>query len=212
MYYLQHVHPASASAQSVYLTNFLPSGPCLCRVLHTSLSFLSLAPPTASPTPSSSNTSPLTEVLSVPINGRILRVAPIRTADTSDGKGRQRLAVLTDHHQPRLIILRYRHRQAGREKDVDEGKIEWCPIETEAVLLLDEMGRQAAESGLNLAIEQGDGASFLFSHTHAGILKVVPLQVDKGIDEAADLNNAFGVRCVDEMASSLRRCTDQCYA
>ena len=120
--------------------------------------------------------------------------------------------VLTDHHQPRLIILRYRHAQAGREKVEDEGKIQWCPVETEAVLLLDEMGRQAAESGLNLSIEQGDGASFLFSHTHAGILKVVPLQVDKGIDEAADLNKAFGVRCVDEMASSLRRCTDRCCA
>jgi hypothetical protein len=98
--------------------------------------------------------------------------------------------------------------------DGDEmhAKVNWTPTETESVLQLDEMGRAAAESGLNLEVEQGVGASYMFSHTHAGILKVAPLssagskrtldeegdvEVEETRDlEKIDLSRGFGVRCV----------------
>lgn len=112
----------------------------------------------------------------------------------------QKLAVLTDHHQPRLIILRYQS-QSNPHQQQNQTQIDWTPIKTESVLLLDEMGRPAAESGLNVEVEQGPGASFLFSHTHAGILKVAPLlgstsnKMKTNIDECStDLSRAFGVR------------------
>lgn len=207
MYYLHHVHPASASSQSVYLDTFLPSGPCLCRVLHTTLSFIALSSAASSISSSSSSTSsntirPLSEILSVPINARILRVAAIPPQTPG---GAQRLAVLTDHHHPRLIILAYQSAEQRQQRlgGIDgSNKVDWTPILTESVLQLDEMGRPAAESGLNIEVEQGPGASFLFSHTHAGQLKIAPLQssVFKNVDAASaskiktDLDRAFGVR------------------
>jgi hypothetical protein len=203
MYYLHHVHPASASSQSVYLDSFLPSGPCLCRVLHTSLSFIALSSAASLSSSSSSNAiRPLSEILTVPINARILRVAAIPPQEPG---GSQRMAVLTDHHQPRLIILAFQSNEQRQQKigSIDgSNKVDWTPIVTESVLLLDEMGRPAAESGLNIEVEQGPGASFLFSHTHAGQLKIAPLQssVFRNVDSASssknktDLDRAFGVR------------------
>ncbi|UZJ56725.1 hypothetical protein CBS101457_006045 [Exobasidium rhododendri] len=215
MYYLHHVHPASASSQSVYLANFLPSGPCLCRVLHTSLSFVALPDPHASSSSTSASSSstsikPLTEALSLPLNARILRVAVIPAS--SESGGRDRLAVLTDHHQPRLIILNYRDDAIHRADLTDEPsvKVDWTPIDTESVLQLDELGRAAAEGGLNLEVEQGVGASYLFSHTHTGRLKVASLSatgsreiVDgegdqviegSGKTDKIDLSTSFGVQ------------------
>jgi hypothetical protein len=71
------------------------------------------------------------------------------------------------------------------------------------VLLLDEMGRPAAESGLTVEVEQGPGAAFIYSHTHAGILKVAPLSssvsrlgsaASTSSKNKTDLDRAFGVR------------------
>lgn len=199
MHYLHHVHAASACAQTVYLSNFLPSGPCLCRVSHTSLSFIALP----STTSSSTSTAPLSEVLSAPLNARILRVVPIPSGEEGV---LDKIAILTDHHQPRLIILRYRSAQSqeGKSNGNTATFNDWTPIETEAVLLLDEMGRPAAESGLNLEIERGSDPAYMISHTHAGILKVVPLSQSiqksstrsKRADASREISftGAFGVR------------------
>lgn len=170
MYYIHHVHPPSASAQSVYLRRFFPSGPCLCVVQHTSLSFLSLQ--AAAQVPSTPRpVAPLGEIATLPINARILRVAPL-PSQAAAGVSDDRLAVLTDHHQPRLIILRY-NGAAGR-------------IVTEASLSLDELGRPPAESGLTLEIEGGSHAAFAFTHTYAGILRIARLTGVKDSNSDAD--------------------------
>ncbi|PWN32832.1 uncharacterized protein FA14DRAFT_78463 [Meira miltonrushii] len=199
MYYIHHVHNATASAQSLLLSNFLPSGPCLCVVKHASLSFLTLAEEDAD--------SALKEVLSVPINGRILRLARIKATEKSSTIASDRIAVLTDHHQPRLFVLHYNQTNQGiRSVDFDanaSSSSAWSPIETKESILLEELGRPAAESGLTLEVEEGIGALYAYCHTHAGKLKVARLKSESAgttqgetpfLSKLPDLAHAFSLR------------------
>lgn len=199
MYYIHHVHNATASAQSLLLPNFLPSGPCLCVVKHTSLSFLTLAEEDVD--------SVLKEVLSVPINGRILRVARVKLEEQNSTIASDRIAVLTDHHQPRLFVLHYNQTNKGI-RSVNFGannssSSAWSPIETQESILLEELGRPAAESGLTLEVEEGIGARYAYCHTHAGKLKIARLRSEAAettqdeteiLSKLPDLAHAFSLR------------------
>lgn len=177
MYYLHNVHAATASAQSVYLRRFLPFGPCLCVVQHTSLSFVALRSHTSA-------VAPLSELFSVPLNGRIIRIAVVPSHDMHH---LEKLLVLTDHHLPRLISLSY-DQQTGLPSELS--------IHTESALQLEELGRPPAESGQTLEVEEGQNSSYAYSHTHVGILKIIDVSPNSTNHDSINLAHAFDVRYV----------------
>ncbi|PWN51805.1 hypothetical protein IE53DRAFT_313283 [Violaceomyces palustris] len=169
MYYISHAHKSSATIQSLLLPNFLPSGPSLCLVHHSSLSFLAL------PGNSSSSAPLFSQLARFDLNARIISVSAVA----------HRLVLLTDHHMPRLIVLRHASAQESSSSRPNG-------IITEASLLLDEMARAPAELGLGLWVEQtlanlgaDSGPRAIVSHTHCGLLRVLPLASSSEVKQRA---------------------------
>ncbi|CAO1632797.1 unnamed protein product [Parajaminaea phylloscopi] len=161
---ITHLHKPSTQLQAVVLPSFLDADqPCLCIVKHSSLDFLAL-PTVAGVQGSTKNglptPSPLTLLASAEFNARILRVTP--------AQGHTRLAVLTDHHNPRLLLLRC---EKSRHAD---GKTSYAAVVDHSVLLT-EMARPAAELGLGVWTAKGAESEALVAHTHAGNVRVLSL-------------------------------------
>ena len=184
MLYLSHAHKPSTILQSLVLPDFFPSGPCLAHVHHTSIAFLSLpasqpssASPSSSPSSAPSAAAPLQEIATVDINARIIAVKALASAAGAHGKRHesQRLLVLTDHFNPRILVLT--HNGASDNH---------AAIATESTLLLDQIARAPAEIGLGLTVEPVASAGpshFLgqriaASHTHSGLLRILPILSD----------------------------------
>ncbi|EPQ28698.1 uncharacterized protein PFL1_04001 [Pseudozyma flocculosa PF-1] len=188
MLYLSHAHKASATLQSLVLPDFLPSGPSLAVVHHSSIVFLALPrqdKPAPALAPAPAATQPLQQVASVELNARILAVKSIAApAPASSPSGTQtqaqpgsaprpraasRLLVLTDHHNPRFVVLAHSARP-----DLGDNA-----ILTESTLVLDEPARPPAELGLDLLVEPASlhapGARFAATHTHSGLLRILPI-------------------------------------
>lgn len=207
MYYLAHAHPPSAASGALRLPAFLPTGlgACLCVVQHSSLVFRSLPSADGSSSGQSEKPpAPLAEIATAQLNARILRITALPAVSKSHGASgdaaevvapdQQRLAVLTDHHNPRLIILRHAT-PAELTADREAEHSEWNKIRTEAVLQLDELARSTAELGLGVWVEEalsasasgklGDdvgvwkGPRVAVAHTYSGLLKVMPINSGK---------------------------------
>lgn len=174
MHLISHFHPATASSVSIVLHNFIPGHPRLLAVVrHTVILLLALPSPSQDGTaaPSPSNLEIFKEVARIELNARIVALRQVSppSVPAATEKGKQtKLVILTDHHQSRLIVVRY----DASKTDTSQ------PFATEAVLQLEEIARPAAELGMGLAMEE-EGASaqpeYIVSHTHSGLLKVVPI-------------------------------------
>ncbi len=215
MLYVAHAHEASAIVQTLVLPRFLPTGPCLALVRHSSIDLLSLA--TQADTESSRNAAAglLETVHTVSVHARILSVQLVADPARPSDALAQTLLVLTDHYQPRLIAL-------SASLDPASGDIQ---VTTKATLALDEAARSPAEAALTICSEPStpatpatpasppSGQRIAIAHIYKGILKVVPLtkpqpsvahpdgdelMQDLGSPStsvrSADLTRAFGVR------------------
>lgn len=162
---ITHLHKPSTQLQSLPLPSFLaPDQPCLCIVKHSSLEFLSL-PSVTSPqdaVPSPSDIAPLAPLAHAEFNARILRVSLVG--------GSSRLAVLTDHHDPRLILLK--SEVASGSAGSSSTKMRYT-IFAEDSLLLDEMAKPAAELGLGVWTASANDKEVVVAHTHFGNLKIL---------------------------------------
>lgn len=155
---ITHLHQPTTQLQSLTLPNFLGDDqPCLCIVKHSSVEFLAL------PSVSSSSTSsqPFTKLAQVDLNARVLRVSPL-----SQGK---KLAVLTDHHDPRLMLLEAKDRRSST--GVSQLQYE---ITASLCVPLDELARPPSELGLGVWTATSGSQEAVLAHTHSGILKVLP--------------------------------------
>lgn len=209
MLYVAHAHEPSAILQTLLLASFLPTGPCLAVVKHSSIEFLSLT--TAAPT-SSGAAGLLEPVHTVTLHARIL-AAQVVTDPSSTDTSNQTLLILTDHYQPKLISL-------NASVDPNTGEVR---VQTSATLALDEVARSPAESALSVWTEPCSstaphlGQRIALSHVYKGVLKIVPLSAaaptsrvgratddaDEVMDEvslsdarsrAAHFSQSFGVR------------------
>ncbi|EST05408.1 Cleavage/polyadenylation specificity factor, A subunit, C-terminal [Kalmanozyma brasiliensis GHG001] len=165
MLYLAHAYEASAVLQTLPLASFLPTGPCLAVVKHSTVEFLSLA--TGVEESPSSAAGLLDLVQTVSLHARILSVQAV----TDPSSSRQTLLVLTDHYRPRLISL-------ASSVNPKNGEV---IIETTATLALDEVARSPAESALGIWTEPFSpttiklGQRIALSHVYKGVAKVVPM-------------------------------------
>ncbi len=185
MHLVSHLHQASAAVASAVLDDFLlPEHPrVLAVVQHTRIVLLSLPAATPPPSPQTSSSEAessglLSEVGRIELNARILAIravssGPTSSASSSDARGKTRLVILTDHHLPRLVVVRY---------DAEQGRQTGQPFITESTLPLEEITRPCAELGLGLTLEDiWPGSSshaapeYLLSHTHSGMMQVVPI-------------------------------------
>ncbi|KAN0061664.1 hypothetical protein ACQY0O_005655 [Thecaphora frezii] len=202
MYYISHLHKPSATLQSLVLPDFLPSGPCLALVYHSSIAFLALPANHAAPP---AHHVPLQQITSVDINARILTVQALAADDGAAARSTKRLVVLTDHHRPRLVVLRH----AG-------GALADHAILTEATLLLEEAARTPAELGLGLFVEPltatvgvtGGSASgvrgqrYAAAHTHSGLLRILP--IGQRALQASSSSQALTARKKEKRRASVR--------
>lgn len=168
MLYVANAYEPSAILQTLSLASFLPTGPCLAVVKHSTIEFLSLGVKDGSGT----NTAGLLELVqTVTLHARILSAQAIKTDASSSGSPNQTLLILTDHYQPKLISL-------AASVNTQNGEID---IITTATLALDEVARSPAESGLSLSVEPLSstipnlGQRVALSHVYKSVLKVVPL-------------------------------------
>ncbi|KDN44089.1 hypothetical protein K437DRAFT_257225 [Tilletiaria anomala UBC 951] len=198
MHVISHLQQPTASYSSLLVRDLIPAHPTLLAVVqHTNAIFLAL--------PSGSNAADdgqvLKEVIRLELNARIVALrsipapaSPTSSTSANDVSHLSRLAILTDHHSPRLLIVRYDQHVHGSQQ-------RYNPFVTESVLPLDEIALPAAELGIGLFLEDlidsmvapavagavGARAAsrhppYIASHTHSGLLKVVPLAspVDDG--------------------------------
>ncbi|SPO25464.1 related to UV-damaged DNA-binding protein [Ustilago trichophora] len=170
MLYVAHAYEPSAILQTLVLPSFLPTGPCLAVLKHSSVEFLSLAAATADATSANAAAGLLETVQTVTVHARILAAQAV-TDPSSAQANNQALLILTDHYQPRLISL-------AATLNPQNGEV---VIKTVATLALDEVARSPAESALSVWIEPFSstthhvGQRVALSHVYKGILKVVPL-------------------------------------
>ncbi|TKY85901.1 hypothetical protein EX895_005442 [Sporisorium graminicola] len=176
MLYVAHAYEASAVLQTLVLPSFLPTGPCLAVVKHSTIEFLSLT----SSSQSSSSTAGLLEPLhTVTLHARILAAQTI--AEPSTGAPKQTLLVLTDHYQPKLIHL-------VPSTNPNNGEV---VIETAATLALDEVARSPAESALGVWSESFSsttpllGQRIALCHVYKGVARVVPLAASAGTSSSS---------------------------
>lgn len=143
------------------MPSFLPL-PTLCIVKHSTLEFLAL------PSPGGEDEAPLlAKVAQANFNARVLQVSPL-----SNGT---RLAVLTDHHNPRLIVLQAG--DAAGQAASSSSSSSTTPrfnIVCDRSILLDEMTRPPAELGLGVWTVSAPNDEVLVAHVHSGVLKVLP--------------------------------------
>lgn len=170
MHAVTHLQRPTTQLQSVHLPAFLsPKQPCLAIVRHSSIDFLALPGGDGGDGSGGDNGAatppPLSTLATVEINARVLRIAPY---DGGAHAHAQRLAVLTDHHDPRLIILRAHYNAATRQYRV---------VSTYRTLLNDPV-RPPAEMGIGLWHVAGSTQDFLIAHTHSGTLRVIPAAAD----------------------------------
>lgn len=155
---ITHLHKPSTQLQTITLSSFLDRRqPCICSVKHSSLEFLALptSPDVAEPT--APITSALERLALAEFNARILRVSAV--------KGSTQLAVLTDHYNPRLILLRCEKAPHARPFKYK--------IVSERSYLLEEMARPAAELGMGVWTAATASKEVVVAHTHSGNLKVL---------------------------------------
>lgn len=178
---ITHLHKPSTQLQAAYLEAFLaPGQPCLAVVKHSSVEFLAL-PATAPGTNLNPVPQPLDRVARIDLNARVLRVSPFALKDLPGNGGAQALAVLTDHHNPRLIILRA---QIPSRPSRDPKQL--YNIRSIASIPLDEMARPPAELSLGVWTAQSPTKQLLLTHTHSGILRAVPVSSAKGTDSMTE--------------------------
>lgn len=230
MHVLSHLHNSTAGLASSRIEHLIPGySEVLVVVQHTAVVILNLSPAV-------SGTGLLEEIARIELNARIIGLqhvaAPVplpqsqvSQTDQWQDSNLSRLVLLTDHHSPRLITVRYDLRCPSPGSSFN-------PFITETVLPLEEATRPAAELGLGLLVEQSERndanlrPEYLVSHTHSGLFKVIPLQSGleqptskKGKGKASDANRnsrraseagtkigaegqvmqagtSFGVRCV----------------
>ncbi|CAO1624426.1 unnamed protein product [Sympodiomycopsis kandeliae] len=154
--------------------------PCLAIVKHSCIEFLALPSGIPSSPRQHRNKSgldeqqqlqqgvaPLTVLATVQVNARILNITPFQAGQ------QQRLAVLTDHADPRLIIVR----AVNQRRD---GKYE---IRSDYQLPLTDLVRPPAEMGLGAwTVSKKDNASAsIIAHTNTGTLKITPASSDSSI-------------------------------
>ncbi|KAJ1581219.1 hypothetical protein NDA11_006980 [Ustilago hordei] len=162
MLYVAHAYEPGAILETLSLPSFLPTGPCLAVVKHSTVEFLSLA--------ASSSAGLLEPVQTVSLPARILAAQAVTSADSKQSR-QQSLVILTDHYQPKLISL-----TASISEDTGE-----VVVATTATLALDEVARSPAESALGLWTEPFSsstsqiGHRIAISHVYKGVLKVTPL-------------------------------------
>ncbi len=167
MLYVAHAYEPSAVLQTLVLQSFLPTGPCLALIKHSTVEFLSLG---ADDTKSAAAAGLLESIQSVTLNARIL-AAQVVVDRSANGSPTQSILILTDHYQPRLISL-----AASVSSQTGE-----TTIDTTATLALDEVARSPAESALSVWVEPSSstapnvGQRIALSHVYKGIMKAVPL-------------------------------------
>mgnify|MGYP001762182640 CR=1 FL=1 len=199
MLWLSHTHAASASLAAVRLDHWLADGPCLCVAQHSSLSIVSLTSVHGAPGDTAVY-PPLSCVLRMPLNARILTIQAVPAVAGSDAHRTDRIAVLTDHPVPRLLVLR--PATAAEVAQQENKSSPWSRIITEVALDLAEASRPPAELGLGLAIEKAVATSpslasvWTVSHVYRGQLQVMPLsQAGAAQDKrVSDVGAAFLVR------------------
>ncbi|PWN20706.1 hypothetical protein BCV69DRAFT_299186 [Microstroma glucosiphilum] len=179
MQVVTHLHKPSTQLQSAVLPTFLDAEhPSLCIVKHSSLDFLLL--PSAEGSRRATQ-EPLGKVAHVDVNARILAVSPFTA------HGRERLAILTDHHQPRLLVLEaHPHASAGQDAAFN--------IVCNATILLDEMARLPAELGLGVWTVSNGGRQAVVAHTHSGILRVLPTAEVEAEQQSEYASKVFSAR------------------
>lgn len=177
MQVITHLHQPSAQSGSVSLPDFLPI-PTLCIVKHSSLEFLAL--------PQSQDATTiavplLSKVATATFNARVLQVSPFHNGT--------KLAVLTDHHNPRLIVLRA---ATSKSKSIgsSSSSAPHYDLLCDRSCLLDEMTRPPADLGLGVwtvtAAPSGD--EVVIAHVHSGVLKVLPVGKATGAKSQIALN------------------------
>lgn len=167
MLYVSHVQEASSSIQSVALESFLIDSDssrvaCVCQVQHSSLIFKS------HPTESTKDAIPLSTITSLKLNSRILSVHPV---PSNQQHPQQDLVILTDHHNPRLLRIRA---SAINSPSSTQSSTQWA-FQTITTLRIEHLARSSAESALELAVEPATSPRVAISHTHSGVLNVLPL-------------------------------------
>lgn len=187
-----HLHQPSAELQAVYLNRLLRwRHPCLAVVRHSSIDILALPRPEDAKrkrNPEDAHlwhsAEPLTKTASWDFNARILGVSVIETCWVDEEQ--QALAVLTDHHNPRLLILS----TSCPHDSVPKTSLPCEPIS------LDEMARSPAEMGLGVWTAYGPHRDdyAVLTHTHVGVLKVFPLGHDSVKGYKSDLKAGFSAR------------------
>lgn len=176
MLYVSHVHCASSSIQTLQLDSFLLQSdsakvPSLCQVKHDSLIFSAHPIKSTDTSASSSNTSgPIT---SLKLNSRILSIQSIPSNLRNE---QQDLLILTDHHNPRL--LRIRAQAVTSTISTSNRRFTTWQFQTISTLRIEHLARSPAESALELVVEPISSISaprVAVSHTHSGVLNVLPL-------------------------------------
>ena len=175
MLWLSHTHAASASLAAVRLDHWLADGPCLCVAQHSSLSIVSLTSVHGAPGDTAVY-PPLSCVLRMPLNARILTIQAVPAVAGSDAHRTDRIAVLTDHPVPRLLVLR--PATAAEVAQQENKSSPWSRIITEVALDLAEASRPPAELGLGLAIEKAVATSpslasvWTVSHVYLSLIHI----------------------------------------
>lgn len=184
MQVVTHLHQPSTQLQSVVLPTFLDAQhPSLCIVKHSALDFLLLPSAESS---RHANQGPLAKIAHIEINARILAISPFTV------HGQDRLAVLTDHHQPRLLVLE-------THLSTSVGQDAAFNVVCNATILLDEMARLPAELGLGVWTVSNGNRQAVLAHTHSGILRVLPtsdVDLDQQSEYASKIFSARYVCCM----------------